>query len=355
MSFRTDNRDFEAWLKRHCRVVQADLNRKHQRMRRDPFSFLRGTFFRWANTIENICPELTDAPAVLSVGDVHVENFGTWRDAEGRLVWGVNDFDEAAVTPYPFDLVRLATSAALAPRNVLGLRAVAAAILRGYREGLAEPTPTLLDKADPWMAPLVTTSAEDRKRFWKKIERCPPPKAPNTLPRAIRAALRKMLPRDAKEISFATRIAGCGSLGRPRYIARGDWRDDHVVREAKALVPSAWLWAHDDAPGHIRFMDLATGRYRSPDPYLHIAGKFIYRRLAADSHKIDIAQNPRLTIALFEAMGFDLGAIHAADPRAKAVARDLKRRPRNWLLKAAKAARKAVEADYAEWTRPRRR
>jgi len=32
---------------------------------------------------------------VLAVGDLHVENFGTWRDAEGRLIWGVNDFDEA--------------------------------------------------------------------------------------------------------------------------------------------------------------------------------------------------------------------------------------------------------------------
>jgi uncharacterized protein (DUF2252 family) len=24
-----------------------------------------------------------------------VENFGAWRDVEGRLIWGINDFDEA--------------------------------------------------------------------------------------------------------------------------------------------------------------------------------------------------------------------------------------------------------------------
>ena len=355
MSFRTDNRDYETWLKQHCRVVLSDLNSKHERMRRDPFSFLRATFFRWANTVETICPDLADAPAVLSVGDAHVENFGTWRDAEGRLVWGVNDFDEAAVIAYPFDLVRLATSAGLAPRNALGARATATAILRGYRQGLADPTPTLLDKADPWMAPLVTTSAQDRRRFWKRMKRCPAPKAPNTLPREVRAGLRKMLPVDAKSISFAARVAGCGSLGRPRFIARADWRGDHVVREAKALVPSAWLWAHDRSGDHMPFMDLATGKHRSPDPYLHVAGKFIYRRLAADSHKIDIAQNPRVTAALLEAMGFDLGAIHAADSRARAVKRDLERRPRSWLYKAARAARKSVEADYAEWTRARRK
>ena len=51
---------------------------------------------------------------MLAVGDIHVENFGTWRDAEGRLVWGVNDFDEAARMPYAIDIVRLATSAVLA-------------------------------------------------------------------------------------------------------------------------------------------------------------------------------------------------------------------------------------------------
>ena len=51
---------------------------------------------------------------VLAVGDIHLENFGTWRDADGRLVWGVNDFDEAAQMPYVLDLVRLAASALLA-------------------------------------------------------------------------------------------------------------------------------------------------------------------------------------------------------------------------------------------------
>ena len=54
------------------------------------------------------------APQVLAVGDLHTENFGTWRDGEGRLVWGINDFDEVAVMPYTLDLVRLAASARMA-------------------------------------------------------------------------------------------------------------------------------------------------------------------------------------------------------------------------------------------------
>ena len=46
------------------------------------------------------CPELTSATKVLSVGDLHFENFGTWRDKEGRLAWGINDFDEAFELSY---------------------------------------------------------------------------------------------------------------------------------------------------------------------------------------------------------------------------------------------------------------
>ena len=37
---------------------------------------------------------------------------------------------------------------------------------------------------------------------------------------------------------------GMGSLGRPRFIALSMWRGGKVAREAKALVPSAWGWAH---------------------------------------------------------------------------------------------------------------
>jgi uncharacterized protein (DUF2252 family) len=40
--------------------------------------------------------------------------FGTWRDVQGRLVWGVNDFDEACRWPFTHDLVRLTTSVFLA-------------------------------------------------------------------------------------------------------------------------------------------------------------------------------------------------------------------------------------------------
>src|SRR5205809_6794101 len=141
MSFRKDNDAYDAWLARHCDVVKKDVRHKHKRMTKTPFIFLRATYFRWAKKIGTWCPEVIDAPKVLAVGDLHLENFGTWRDADGRLVWGVNDFDEAAHMPYTLDLVRLATSALLAHgKQGAPADAIARAILSGYRRGLEDPS-----------------------------------------------------------------------------------------------------------------------------------------------------------------------------------------------------------------------
>src|SRR6476620_11725901 len=102
---------YERWLAQHTTLVRPDLVLKHASMKRDAFSFLRATFYRWTQVWEDVCADLCGAPEVLAIGDLHVENFGTWRDDEGRLVWGLNDFDEAFPLPYTNDLVRLAVSA----------------------------------------------------------------------------------------------------------------------------------------------------------------------------------------------------------------------------------------------------
>ncbi len=81
-------------------IVPKELRRKHERMRSHPFLFLRATCWRWAEAAPILCPELMDAPAAPSVGDAHAGNFGLWRNASSRLVWGVTDLDEAARLPW---------------------------------------------------------------------------------------------------------------------------------------------------------------------------------------------------------------------------------------------------------------
>ena len=351
MTFVQDNTAFEAWLRRECerecKVVEPDLEEKHERMEESPFVFLRATFFRWAKRIEKLCPQPNDVPRVLSVGDAHTENFGTWRDAEGRLVWGINDFDEAAIIPYPFDLVRLATSARLAPNVKVANGDAAKAILKGYGDGLAHAGPALLDESESWMREYVASTKKQRRNFWKKVKDYPDA----TPPARVAAALRSRLPEDASVVRFASRTAGGGGLGRPRFVVIAEWCGGWIVREAKALVPSAWDWAHR-IEGKPRFLDLAQGRFRAPDPHLALKHRFIVRRIAPDARKIDLEDlvGAELKLDLLEAMGFDIGAIHAATRGAsEKIIADLEKRDENWLHVAAKAAADAVHEDYEAW------
>ncbi len=88
---------------------------------------------------------------MLAVGDIHLENFGTWRDVEGRLIWGVNDYDEAHEMPYALDLVRLGVSAALGTPHLDTDKHICGHILEGYRAGLKDPHPIVLDQDYAWM------------------------------------------------------------------------------------------------------------------------------------------------------------------------------------------------------------
>jgi hypothetical protein len=124
-----------------------------------------------------------------------------------------------------------------------------------------------------------------------------------------------------------------------------------VLREAKALVPSAWIWAHGGKSGASHFLALANGKYRAPDPFLEVHDKFIFRRIAADSRKTELVDaGGSIRVNVLQAMGFDLGSIHAAgSPAVRALRADLRKRPRGWLNAAAKTAVAAVKRDHEEW------
>jgi hypothetical protein len=347
-----DVREYERWLRKQCSVVDSGVEEKHKRMRKSAFDFLRATYFRWARVIETVCGDLHAAPRVMSVGDTHVENFGTWRDADGRLVWGVNDFDEAAVMQYPYDLVRLATSALLAPRIDLTPAQTAREVARGYARGLVDPRPTLLDQHAQQLRPFADGDVAANRKFWQGIAKCPEAKPPS----AARRVLLGSLPKGARLVRFGTRQSGAGSLGRPRYVAIAEWRSGIVVREAKALVPSAWAWAHGKGK-RTKVEGLAGGTYRAPDAALRARGRWLVRRLAPDSRKLDfrdIAKSGLTAHVLFR-MAADIGAVHAADKRSANIQEDLASRAAKWLLSAANAAHESVLEDYDEYCRSHKR
>src|SRR5213078_1269141 len=342
-------RDYEAWLASQVRVVRPGLQAKHKLMAEDGFSFLRATFYRWAQLFPALFPKLARAPKVLGVGDLHVENFGTWRDAEGRLVWGVNDFDEACPLPYTNDLVRLATSALVAREyhdlRIDGKEAVSA-ILDGYREALERGGHAfVLAEHHTALREMALYRLHDPETFWDKLESLPTVKTP--VPNVVLTSLRRALPEGDLKVRIVHRVAGLGSLGRQRFVALAVWRGGRIAREAKALAPSAL----SGAAGTIHYAAILRRGVRCPDPCVRVDGAWLVRRLAPDCSRVRLNELPRKRdeARLLSAMGWETANTHLGSPRSGAIRADLKRRDKHWLRDAARRLADAIDDDWREW------
>ena len=346
---------FEDWLGSHIRIVGPDLRFKHEQMAAGLFPFFRATFYRWVQVWPEVCAELDRGPHILSVGDLHVENFGTWRDTDGRLVWGVNDFDEACVYPYTMDLVRLATSALVAAREehlTMKAKESAAAILAGYERGMDEGgRPFVLGECHDWLRAIAESKLRDPVVFWEKMDRLPTAKG--DVPESAREAIEHMLPEPGLSYRLARRVAGLGSLGRVRLVAIAEWKGGRVAREAKALLPSALHWLNPKrAPAEILYGAILKRAVRCPDPYVQMRGHWIVRRLSPHCSRIELDElaTSRGECRLLEAMGRETANIHVGtEAKRKAILKDFRSRKGNWLLGAAQAMAEAIEKDWRVW------
>ena len=346
---------YERWLAGQIPLIEADLDRKHAAMAKDVFSFLRATFYRWMQLWPEVCRACDDAPQVLGVGDLHIENFGTWRDIEGRLVWGVNDFDEACELPYSLDLVRLAASAHLAiAGDQLKIKAKDActSIVEGYEQGLSGGgKPFVLAEHHHWLRETVSGVLRNPEKFWAKIDGLPTLRKP--IPSSARKAIEKVLPEPRLNYRVVHRIAGLGSLGRERYVAIADYRGGEVAREAKALALSAVIWANKTKKsGRIRYQEVLDASVRSPDPFVRLKGRWIVRRLAPDCSRVELASMPkeRDESRLLYSMGFEIANLHLGTAKAaREILRDLQKRPVHWLHEAAARMVAGTVKDWHEW------
>ena len=348
--------EFEKWAARHVNLIRSDVRLKHSLMAQAPFAFFRATFYRWAQWWPVLCPELARAPQVLAVGDLHVENFGTWRDLEGRLIWGVNDFDEAWPAAYTVDLVRLLTSAYLAieaDHLSLSRKEARQAIEQGYRDSLAKGGgPFILAERHKWLRLVALNELRDPVVFWKKIIACP--KYKGQLPKDVWNLVRGSMPLRTMSYELKSRVAGLGSLGHPRVLALATWDGAYIVREAKQLTPSAWIWARRLHSSEILSRKLVESAVRILDPHVHFAEHWIVRRLAPDCCHIEIQSLPeeRNEERLAYYMGWETANIHLGSRHAiPAVRRDLAHRKDRWLHKAAKIMFKATIDDWKVWRR----
>ncbi|HXU26085.1 MAG TPA: DUF2252 family protein, partial [Bacteroidia bacterium] len=134
----------------------ADRNKnfvhlKYNALTESPHRFFRGTNHLF---VEHLAKEavLKNAPFVWNCGDLHVENFGSFKGGNRLVYFDINDFDEAAIAPCTVDLVKLCTSVFLVGEelkfsekdsiNICGsfIQAYKQAILKGHSSRIEGPT-----------------------------------------------------------------------------------------------------------------------------------------------------------------------------------------------------------------------
>ncbi len=286
----TATKEFETWVSAQIPVVRDQLSDKHKMMARDPVHFLRGTFYRWAQLFPKVCPDLAKSPRVLGVGDLHIASFGTWRDGFGRLIWGIDDFDEAYSLPCANDLVRLSVSAVLDASEgaiAVGVRNVCEVVLEGYRAALElGGRPFVLEEEHKWLRGIALNRLDVPSDFWGKMSALPTVKS--RIPGDAKKALETLLPRPLPPYRVVRRIAGVGSLGHPRYVALAEWKGGKIALEAKSATPSACAWARGDRNKTIHYQDILEHAVRCRDPYVRLCGKWLVRQLAPDSSPVEI-------------------------------------------------------------------
>ncbi len=354
---------YEAWLASMIPILAADLLHKHELMKTAPFPFLRATFYRWAQTWPVVSPKTAAAPLVLGVGDLHVENFGTWRDIEGRLIWGINDFDEACRLPYTCDLVRLATSAHFAitgdKLKMITPAKASKAILDGYRASLkAGGRVFVLAEHHPALRQMAVERLKQPELYWEKML------ALKTLtgkvPSSAAKALKRMMPDPKLKYRVVHRVAGLGSLGRLRFVALADWHGGSVAREAKELAMSAWLWAHPSnarakARAKIFYQEILDRALRCPDPFAKLCGRWMLRRLAPDCSRIELSSLPAThdAVKLLYDMGWETANVHLGSAKPAVLLRDLAKRPSGWLHRTAEEMFESTTHDWQTWRKHR--
>jgi hypothetical protein len=355
MNVQKATESYEAWLAKHLTIVKPDLDQKHEAMASAVFPYFRATFYRWMQLWRERKEPWAKAPELLAIGDLHVENFGTWRDIEGRLVWGINDFDEAYPLPFTLDLIRLAASAHLAIEGAhlsIAHRDACDAVLEGYLKGLDGGGGALvLAEHHEWLRRMVTGELRDPVLFWRKMDALPT--LHKRIPKSAERAIDRLMPEKGLLYRVANRRAGLGSLGRERYVAFAEYHGGKIAREAKALAPSVCTWrAGKKSSERIHYGEILQCAIRCRDPFVRQEGRWIVRRLAPDCSRVELASIPKLRdeARLLSSMGFETANVHLGTKgAARQIRLTLQKLPSHWLHQAAEVLLAETMKDWKAW------
>jgi uncharacterized protein (DUF2252 family) len=128
----------------------AAFRTKFRRMAADPFAFYRGSAcLFYADVAERDDPWADERTSRIWIqGDLHAENFGTYMDGDGVLIFDVNDFDEAYIGHFTWDITRFAASMALLGWRKAISDADISRLVEGYVRAYLDQVRWFVDQAD---------------------------------------------------------------------------------------------------------------------------------------------------------------------------------------------------------------
>ena len=241
------------------------LELKYRAMRASPFAFLRGTCHLFYARLPRGGVFKT-APLVWVCGDLHLENFGSYKGDNRLVYFDVNDFDESALAPASWDLVRLLTSLQVGADSLgvsdakarglcqIFLDVYSSALTLGKAYWVERDTARglvreLLDGLRDRQRVNFLQSRTTFKRGIRQLRTDGKKALPAT--EQQRAAVMEFMQTFAKSqthpefysvLDVARRIAGTGSLGVDRFAILVQGRgspDENYVLDLKQVLPSS--------------------------------------------------------------------------------------------------------------------
>jgi uncharacterized protein (DUF2252 family) len=212
---------------------------KYHQMQADPFSFFRGSCHLFHEDWP-VGKEIDRAPQMFISGDLHLENFGTYKGSNRQVYFGINDFDESCYAAITRDITRLAVSVLLVGKKLdlssSDCTQLVRELLDTYRQTLCLGQRETLS-ATPGVVGKLLLKAADRSRLdllkkylGDKIDRDQLQEDPDEI-LPITANRRDQVlsvyqdwvqqqsqPEFYKCLDIKQRLAGLGSLGVERYL-----------------------------------------------------------------------------------------------------------------------------------------
>ncbi|MBC7381021.1 MAG: DUF2252 domain-containing protein [Burkholderiaceae bacterium] len=238
---------------------------KYQKMRASPFGFLRATCHLFYDRLPT-GGVFKSAPPVWVCGDLHLENFGSYKGNNRLAYFDLNDFDESALAPASWDLVRMLASLQVGAASLgfakeqarslcrIFLQSYAAALAGGKSYWIESETAhgiirhLMLSLRERQRAQFLDTRTTlKRRRRVIKVDGQKALAATNAQRTAVLAFMAKFAATQADPAFFevqdvARRIAGTGSLGLDRFAVLVQGKSSpggNYLLDLKACQPSS--------------------------------------------------------------------------------------------------------------------